>query len=123
MRIKALSVVAPSGQRIACGEKTLEIRRWKPSILPNEDLLVVENDIFLTQDGMTDPKGRAVAVVRVLAVRPYLESDQRAACASSHEPGWWAWVLSKPHVILPHRPILAARGIYTVTLPELDPFA
>lgn len=39
----ALSIVAPSGQRIAQGLKILEVRSWRPDQLPLKDLVIVEN--------------------------------------------------------------------------------
>ncbi|WP_245586744.1 ASCH domain-containing protein [Pseudomonas cremoricolorata] len=114
--IKALSIVHPGGMRIACGEKTLEIRRWAPELQPDEDLLIVENRRFLHVDGEQDGDGRAVAVVRVKAVRPFVEQDIAAACASYHEPGWLAWELSDVRPVSHAEPVLAARGIYDVQL-------
>lgn len=36
-KFSALSIVAPSGQRIAQGMKTLEVRSWQPEQLPLKD--------------------------------------------------------------------------------------
>ena len=38
----ALSIVAPSGTKIAQGLKTLEIRSWTPKQLPLRDLVIVK---------------------------------------------------------------------------------
>lgn len=46
----ALSIVAPSGTKIAQGLKTLEIRSWTPKQLPLRDLVIVENTQFLTAE-------------------------------------------------------------------------
>jgi hypothetical protein len=112
--IKALSIVSPNGSRIAAGEKTLEVRRWAPGLHPAEDLLVVENDRFLHRDGEEDPAGRAVAIVRVAAVRPFTPADIKAACASRFEEGWLAWELRDVRPVRTRRLIVAARGIYEV---------
>lgn len=114
--IKALSIVSPSGGRIACGQKTLEVRRWQPHLGPGEDLLIVENGRFLHVDGEEDD-GHAVAIVRVRAVRPFVEADMQAACASSFAEGWLAWELTDVRPITPPLPVRAARGIYEVELP------
>jgi hypothetical protein len=105
--VKAISIVAPGGSRIARGEKTLEARRWAPALGPDEDLLIVENGRFLTMDGEVDPDGVALALVRVATVRPFVEADMIAACASSFEPGWLAWELTDVRP-LPGRPKVAA---------------
>ncbi|WP_053086062.1 ASCH domain-containing protein [Klebsiella michiganensis] len=61
--IKALSVVAPAGQLIATGKKTIEVRKWLPNLSPEEDLLIVENLNYLTKDGDEEP-GVALAVAK-----------------------------------------------------------
>lgn len=88
--MKALSIVAPGGSRIASGDKTIEVRRWPPELAPDDDLLIVENGIWLHQDGDEDPDGTAVAIVRVARVRPFTLADMAAACASSFAEGWLA---------------------------------
>lgn len=104
----------PSGSRIASGEKTLEIRRWRPQLDPSQDLLIVENGRFLHSDGDEDEAGLAVAIVRVKAVRPFTPEDMPAACASYFEEGWLAWELSDVRPIPLPVPVRAARGIYEV---------
>lgn len=113
--MKALSIVAPSGARISSGMKTLEVRRWAPNLHPDEDLMIVENSRFLHNDGDEDPDGKAVAIVRVAAVRPFQISDMAAACASYYEDGWLAWELTHIRPISCSQPVLAARGIYDVS--------
>ncbi|WP_225933070.1 ASCH domain-containing protein [Pseudomonas sp. OE 28.3] len=107
-------MVRPSGGRIASGEKILEVRRWLPDLDPSEDLLIVENERFLHNDGDEDDNGIAVAIVRVKAVRPFILADMQAACASYFEDGWLAWVLSDIRPVTPPVTIRAARGIYEV---------
>jgi len=60
MTAEALSIVRPSGTRIAEGKKTLEIRSWLPPRLPLLNLLIVENGRRLDQEGDVDPEGIAV---------------------------------------------------------------
>jgi hypothetical protein len=115
--VRALSVVFPGGTRIAEGRKTLEIRRWSPDLAPDEDLLVVENGRRLNRDGEEDPDGRAVAIVRVARVRPWLPEDAAAAGAPAHEEGWLAWELVDVRPVRSSTPVLAARGVYHVDLP------
>ncbi|WP_313393655.1 MULTISPECIES: ASCH domain-containing protein [unclassified Pseudomonas] len=112
--IKALSIVRPSGSRIAAGEKTLEVRRWPADLAPSEDLLIVENGRFLHAEGEEDADGIAVAIVRVKAVRPFVLADMQAACASYFEEGWLAWELSDVRPIESAMPVRAARSIYEV---------
>ncbi|WP_442514370.1 ASCH domain-containing protein [Pseudomonas promysalinigenes] len=111
--MKALSIVQPSGTRIAAGVKTLEVRRWHPGLNPTEDLLIVENGRFLHADADEDHDGIAVAIVRIRAVRPFVLADMAAACASYFEAGWLAWELTDVRPIRPFS-ARAARGIYEV---------
>ena len=67
---QALSIVAPSAERIVQGSKTLEIRSWQPETLPLKNLVIVENLNFLTKDG-DEEMGRAVALVDIEVVRPW----------------------------------------------------
>lgn len=112
--MKALSIVTPSGVKIASGIKTIEVRRWPPNLRADEDLLIVENDRFLRADGEEDQNSRAVAIVRVASVRPFLRTDMTDACANYFEEGWLAWELTHIRQINYSRPVLAARGIYEV---------
>lgn len=112
--MKALSIVRPSGSRIALGEKTLEVRRWKPNLAPSEDLLIVENGRFLHDDGDHDENGTPVAIVKVKAVRPFTLADMEPACASYFEDGWLAWELAEMRPVQSAERVVAARGIYEV---------
>ncbi len=47
-----LSVIAPAGDNIRAGKKSLEIRKWIPQDLPLTDLLIVQNDIKLSGSGI-----------------------------------------------------------------------
>ncbi|WPD77406.1 hypothetical protein OGM23_08695 [Dickeya fangzhongdai] len=63
--MKALSIVRPAGTQIANGLKTLEIRRWQPEIRAGEEILLVENEHFLTVDGQEDV-GTAVTIITLM---------------------------------------------------------
>lgn len=116
MKTKALSIVSPSGTRIAQGYKTIEVRSWIPDLKLHEDFLIVENDRFLTQEGDSDPNGRAVAIASITSIRPYQPEDIPAACATVWEEGYYAWELSNIRPISNSGPIKAERGIYSVDL-------
>ncbi len=115
--MKALSIVSPGGSRIAAGLKTIEVRRWRPDLDPSEDLLIVENSRFLRGPSEEDPDGRAVAIVKVAQVRPFLTEDVAAAMASSFEEGWLAWELVDVRPVRLDSPVRAAPGIYEVEIP------
>lgn len=114
-KFKALSIVYPSGTKIARGEKTIEVRSWLPPEGCTE-LLLIENKNFLRKEGETDPDGTAVAIVKIKNVRPFEESDIAAACATKWEPGYYSWELTEVRPINSSEKLIAARGIYEVEL-------
>ena len=115
----ALSVVAPAGDLIRSGKKTLEIRQWLPDSLPLRDLVIIQNKIRLSSEGVTeDPDGRAVAIVDVESVDEWKESEVDEACASYWEPGWKAWRLNNVRPLSLQDRFPARLRIYSVDLPE-----
>lgn len=113
----ALSVVAPAGEHIRSGQKTLEVRSWKPDTLPLRDLLIVQNRNRLSSAGLSeDPDGEVMALVDVVAVRTWREDEVNAACASYWEPGWFAWELVNVRPLSVSHLVVARLRIYPVTL-------
>lgn len=118
---KALSVVEPWGDFIARGKKTIEVRTWiSDQIGPDEDLLIVQNKKLLSEEDMTDADGRAVALVRVKEMRPFVYADRAEAKTERFAEGWYAWVLTDLRPVRGRVPCLAARKIYEVELESLD---
>lgn len=109
----ALSIVAPSGTKIAQGIKTLEIRRWKPQDLPLRDLMIVENTHYLNREGDEDI-GQAVALVDIESVHAWQKDEVEAACATTWVDGYWAWVLSNIRPIDLPFTVPAKRKIYAI---------
>ncbi|MDG0816434.1 ASCH domain-containing protein [Bdellovibrio svalbardensis] len=110
----ALSIVYPNGTRIADGSKTIEVRSWKPPEGFKGDLLIVENYHYLREDGITDPHGKPVALVKIKNVRPFMAGDMLAACATKWVPGYYSWELEDIRPITSTETVMAARNIYTV---------
>ena len=113
---RALSVLAPAGELVREGRKTLEVRKWRPDgALPLKNLLIVENRVRLSSAGTrADPDGRAVALVDVVAVRSWIADDLRASCSESFEEGWLAWELKNVRRVECSRPVEACLRIYEV---------
>lgn len=116
MEYAALSIVEPSGQRIAIGQKTLEIRSWQPQKLPLKNLVIVENKNYLYQEN-DEEEGIAVAIVDVESVHVWQPYEVKAACASAWQEGYYAWVLSNIRLIKPSLKIVAKRKIYSIDIP------
>lgn len=111
----ALSIVAPSGQHIVSGQKTLEIRSWQPDYLPLKNLIIVENQYYLTQEN-DEEQGLAIAIVDIESVHPWTQDEFVAAMASYWAEGYWAWQISNVRPIYPAIPALAKRKLYSLEL-------
>ena len=114
-KFSALSIVAPSGQRIAQGMKTLEVRSWQPEQLPLKNLLIVENKTFLNHDA-DEELGVAVALVDVESVHVWQPNEVEAACASYWAEGYFAWQLSNIRPIKDKIEVPAKRKIYLIEI-------
>lgn len=108
----ALSIVSPHGCNIANGRKTLEVRSWKPDVLPLKDLLIIENEVMLLEEGQFDPSGRAVAVVDISEVHPWEKNEVDAACSKGWELGYWAWTIVNVRTIQHNSPLIAKHKLY-----------
>lgn len=113
---RSLSVVFPAGSAIANGDKSIEVRRWIPDVRHDEDVLIVENRVFLNQDGEIDKRGVARALVKVREIRPFRPSDVICARAKRYEDGDYAWQLTDVRPVRYPGHVVAARGIYDLNL-------
>jgi len=108
----AISIVAPSGNAVASGIKTIEVRSWRPDALPLMDLVVVENKRYLSAENPEDEEGFAVALVDVHEVHGWEPSEVRAACSSGWQPGYFAWSLSNVRGLPGTQKVCARRKLY-----------
>ncbi|MDE0465902.1 MAG: ASCH domain-containing protein [Candidatus Poribacteria bacterium] len=115
MIVDALSIVSPSVQRIVAGEKVVEIRRWLPPEVPFLDLVLVENEVYLTEEGQEDPNGLARAIVDITGVHEWTPEE-----AKSQGVEWIGdyicWELSNVRRIEPPTPCVARRKIYKMNI-------
>lgn len=118
MNMKALSIVAPNGTRIAKGLKTIEVRSWMSKIGRDETFVVVENDRYLTSDDDADANGKVVAIASVQSVRPYVLADIAPACATVWANGYYSWELVNVRPASYSLPVEARKGLYSLDLNE-----
>ncbi|OEY92582.1 RNA-binding protein [Acinetobacter proteolyticus] len=111
----ALSIVAPNAERIAKKIKTLEVRSWRPETLPLKDVVIVENQNFLLQDG-DEEFGLAVALVDIETVHAWRVDEVDAACATYWAEGYLAWVICNIRPIDPPIQVIAKRKLYLLEL-------
>lgn len=114
---KALSVVSPAGDLICSGKKTLEIRKWKPDILPLLNLIIVQNNVFLTKDNPVDQNGKAIAMVDIYSIKDWKLEDLNSACGNYFENGWLAWEISNVRLLNYSIIIPAKLKIYNIEIP------
>ena len=113
----ALSIVAPSGQRIAQGLKTLEVRSWRPDQFPLKDLVIVENQTYLNNEG-DEELGVCCGAGGFHSIHTWQENEVDAACASYWADGYYAWVISNVRPLLQPLEVRAKRKLYTLELHE-----
>ncbi|EPN5230978.1 hypothetical protein ACT0UX_003577, partial [Vibrio cholerae] len=115
--VKALSVVEPWGTMIANQTKLLEIRTWRPEVLPMLNVALVQNRRRLTTEGDEDLTGRVVAVVDIVACEPWVKEDcEHSGCDESEfENGWLAWKLRNIRKLDNPVKAIAKRKFYDLT--------
>ena len=115
MIVDALSIVSPSVQRIVAGKKGVEIRRWLPPEIPFLNLVLVENEIYLTEDGQEDPNGLARAVVDITGVYEWTHQEAESQ-GVAWIPNYVCWELSNVRGVEPPIPCVARRKIYKIDI-------
>ena len=115
MIVDALSIVSPSVQNIVAGKKVVEIRRWLPPEIPFLNLVLVENEIYLTEEGQEDSNGLARAVVDITGVHEWTHEEAESQ-GIDWVPNYVCWELSNVRPIVPPIPCVAKRKIYNIDL-------
>lgn len=115
MIVDALSIVTPSVQNIIAGKKVVEIRRWLPPEIPFLNLVLVENNIYLTEEGQEDPNGFARAVVDITGVHEWTRAEAESQ-GVDWIPNYICWELSNVRSIMPPIPCIARRKIYKIDI-------
>ena len=121
MRVDALSIVSPSVQRIVAGKKVVEIRRWLPPEILFLDLVLVENEIYLTGDGQEDPNGLARAIVDITGVHDWTPEEAESQ-GVKWLPNYVCWELSNVRRIAPPIQCVARRKIYKIDIDATSTF-
>ncbi|HPA47471.1 MAG TPA: ASCH domain-containing protein [bacterium] len=103
--MKALSVKQPWANKIASGEKTIEVRTWYTHY--RGPLLIVSS-----VNPPIAPAGYALAVADLVDIRPMRKRDEKMALCESFD-GAYSWVLENIRPIKPF-PVRGQKGIYEV---------
>jgi hypothetical protein len=110
--MKALSVKQPAANKIASGEKTIEVRPWPTSF--RGPILIVSS-----KKPNIEPAGCALAVVDLVDCKPMRQEHVDAACCSKVYPECFAWVLRNVRKILPF-PLRGSLGLFEVDVNQID---
>lgn len=110
----ALSIVAPNVERIVQGLKTLEVRSWQPEKLPLKDVVIVQNQNFLLNEG--DEEMGAIALVDIESTHLWQSDEVGAAWASYWAAGYFAWVISNVRPFKKPIDVVAKRKLYKIKL-------
>ena len=121
MIVNALSIVAPSVQRIVERTKIVEIRRWLPPEIPFFGLVLVENEIYLAEEGQEDPNGLARAIVDITGVHEWTREEAESQ-GVEWIPDYVCWELSNVRHIVPPIPCVARRKIYKIDIDTTSTF-
>ena len=116
MKYKALSVVAPAGDRIATQEKSIEVRSWAPEKVPLLNVAIVQNQNYLLEDGQEDENGYIVAIVDFIQVEPWTERQKEAACSKEWSLGYLGWHITNVRKLAKPIKAIAKRKIYEIEL-------
>jgi hypothetical protein len=106
MQIRALSLQQPFANLVTSGKKTLETRKWTTPY--RGDVL-----ICASRSGIGEPKGVALCIVELVAIRPMLESDADQACIELY-PGAQAWELTHLRRLKQPFPVKGQLGLFTI---------
>ena len=115
MIVDALSIVSPFVQNILAGKKVVEIRRWLPPEIPFLDLVLVENEIYLTEEGQEDPNGLARAIADITGVHEWTREEAESQ-GIEWIPNYVCWELSNVRRIEPPIRCVARRKIYKIDI-------
>ncbi|WP_345828676.1 hypothetical protein AAGR22_17060 [Erwinia sp. HDF1-3R] len=118
MKYQALSILKPAVNLIVNGDKTSEIRSWLPAEMPLKNILLVQNDRYLTSEE-DEEDGICMAIVDFIEFSPWTE--QKASKTSplltlgrTWKPGYFEWRIENVRKISNPAICKAKKGIYVV---------
>jgi len=116
MKFKALSVVAPAGDKIATKKKSIEVRSWAPEEIPLLNVAIVQNENYLLESGQEGENGYVVAIVDFIKIEPWTEVQQKEACSKEWSFGYVGWKISNVRKLKKPIKVIAKRKIYEIEL-------
>ncbi|RKT91738.1 UNVERIFIED_ORG: hypothetical protein C7432_3139 [Pantoea allii] len=122
MKYQALSILQPAVELILDGEKKEEIRSWFPSNYPLKNILLIQNEHYLTFEDDED-EGLAMAFVDFTEFSPWTEEDYyhqglKNTLGRVWKPGYFTWKIENIRKLGKPITCKAKKGIYEVELDE-----
>ena len=116
MKFKALSVVAPAGDKIATKKKSIEVRSWAPEESQLLNVAIIQNENYLLKPEQEDKNGYVVAIVDFIKVEPWTEKQQKEACSKEWQFGYLGWHIDNVRKLEKPIKAIAKRKIYEIEL-------
>ena len=126
MKYQALSILQPAVVLIIDGIKKQEIRSWLPPSLPLKNILLVQNEKYLSSDDDED-EGLAMALVDFTEFsnwteEEYLQQGLKNTLGRVWKPGYYTWKIENIRKLMKPIPCKAKKGIYEVELADISVF-
>lgn len=123
MKYQALSILKPAVDLILDGQKNIEIRSWLPPEIPMKNVVIVQNQKYLSTDEDIDD-GVALAIVDFTEFKIWTEDDYNAGNPSINlgrtwKEGYFTWKIENIRRLT--KPIIckAMKGIYELDLNDI----
>lgn len=124
MEYQALSILKPAVDLILDGKKNIEIRSWLPPEIPMKNVVIVQNQKYLSSDEDIDD-GVALAIVDFTEFKIWTEDDYNengfsVSLGRTWKEGYFTWKIENIRKL--KKPILckAMKGIYQLELNDIE---
>ncbi len=124
MEYQALSILKPAVDLILDGKKNIEIRSWLPPEIPMKNVVIVQNQKYLSSDEDIDD-GVALAIVDFTEFKVWTEDDYNengfsVSLGRTWKEGYFTWKIENIRKL--KKPILckAMKGIYQLELNNIE---
>ncbi|CAH3472367.1 ASCH domain-containing protein [Citrobacter freundii] len=124
MEYQALSILKPAVDLILDGKKNIEIRSWLPPEIPMKNVVIVQNQKYLSSDEDIDD-GVALAIVDFTEFKVWTEDDYNengfsVSLGRTWKEGYFTWKIENIRKL--KKPILckAMKGIYQLELNDIE---
>ncbi|WP_262362767.1 ASCH domain-containing protein, partial [Providencia rustigianii] len=124
MKYQALSILKPAVDLILDGKKNIEIRSWLPPEIPMKNVVIVQNQKYLSSDEDIDD-GIALAIVdftefKIWTKNDYNDSDPSIRLGRTWKEGYFTWKIENIRRLTKPIRCKAMKGIYQLDLNDIE---